>query len=117
MKPFAALAFAAALAAAGPALALSAGDAEATLRATIADLQSGNPDFSSMTPAIAEAVRTHPEAAQQLAGLGPATKVVPVSKTDPFTFVVTFESGVVMNWAISFDTAGRIDSLDGSGRR
>ncbi|MBI5942073.1 MAG: hypothetical protein HY859_16780, partial [Caulobacterales bacterium] len=51
MKPFAALAFAVALVAGGPALALSAGDAEATLRATIADLQSGNPDFSSMTPA------------------------------------------------------------------
>lgn len=116
MKPFAALAFAVALAAGGPALALSAGDAEATLRATIADLQSGSPDFSSMTPAIAEAVRSHPEAAQQLAALGPATKVVAVGKTNPFTFVVTFESGVVMNWTISFDDADRINRLDGSGK-
>ena len=116
MKPFAALAFAMALAAAGPALSLSQGDAEATLRATIADLQSGNPDFSSMTPGIAEAVRTHPETAQQLAALGPVRAIVGQSKINPFTFVVTFESGVVMNWSISFDSAGRIDKLDATGR-
>lgn len=116
MKPFVALAFAVALVAGGPALALSAGDAEATLRATIADLQAGNPDFSSMTPAIGESVRSHPEAGQQLAALGPATKVVAVGRTNPFSFVVTFESGVVMTWTISFDDADRINRLDGSGK-
>lgn len=116
MKPFAALALAAALAAAGPALALSPGDAEATLRATIADMQAGSPDYSYMTPALAEQMKAHAEAGQQLASLGPVTKVVPQRKTDPYTFVVTFESGVVMNWSISFDSADRIDGLDATAR-
>lgn len=116
MKPFAAMAFAFALTAAGPVLALTPGDAEATLRATIADFQNGSPDYSSMTPAIAEAFRTHPEAGQKLAALGPATVIVVARKTNPFSFVVTFEGGAVMNWTISFDEAGRIDKLDAAGR-
>jgi hypothetical protein len=116
MKPFVALALAAALATASPALALSPSGAEAALRSTITDLQNGSPDFSTMTPAIAEDVRAHPDVAQQLAALGPPTIIVAVSKTNPFTFVVTFESGVVMNWAISFDGAGKINRLDATGK-
>jgi len=116
MKPFAALALAVALIAAGPALAVSPGDAATRLGATISDLQSGNPDFGSMTPAIADEVRSHPDIGQKLAALGPATSMVAVSKTNPFTFVVTFESGVVMNWAISFDDAGKINRLDATGK-
>lgn len=117
MKPFAALAFATALIAASPALAaVSPGDAANTLGATISDLQAGSPDYNSMTPAIADAVRAHPDVAQQLAALGPVTSMVAVSKTNPFTFVVTFESGVVMNWAISFDGSGKINRLDATGK-
>ena len=116
MKPFVALALAAALATASPAFALTPANAEAALRSTITDLQNGNPDFKSMTPAIAEAVRSHPDVAQQLASLGPPTIIVAVSKTNPFTFVVTFESGVVMNWAISFDGSGKINRLDATGK-
>lgn len=116
MKPFVALAFAVALITAGPALAVTPGEAASTLGATISDLQSGNPDFGSMTPAIAEDVRTHPDVGQQLAALGPITSLAAGSKTNPFTFVVTFESGVVMNWAISFDGSGKISRLDATGK-
>lgn len=116
MKTFAALAFIAALACAGPALAVTPQQAEAALSGIIADLQAGNPDFSTMTPPIADAVRASPETSQQLAALGPARALVPVRKSDPFTFIVTFESGVVMNWTISFDAAGRINGLDAVGK-
>lgn len=116
MKPFAMLALVATLATAGPAFAVSPGEAASRLRATISDLQGASPDYGSMTPAIAEDVRTHPEVGAQLAALGPVTVMVAVSKTNPFTFVVTFESGVVMNWAISFDAAGKINRLDATGK-
>jgi len=116
VKTLAALAFIATLASAGPAFAVSPQQAEAALSGVIADLQAGNPDFTKMTPPIADAVRASPDTGQQLAALGPARALVPVRKTDPFTFIVTFESGVVMNWTISFDAAGRINGLDAVGK-
>lgn len=116
MKSVAALAIAVALGAAGPAFALSPNEAEAALRTTIIDLQTGNPDYTTMTPPIAEAIRTHADVAQQLAALGPPTMIVAGKKSDPFTFVVTFESGAVMNWTISFTAAGKINSLDATGK-
>lgn len=116
MKTLPVLAFITALVSASPALAVSPQQAEAALSGIIADVQAGNPDFSKMTPPIAEAVRASPDTGQQLAALGPARALVPVKTTDPFTFIVTFESGVVMNWTISFDAAGRINGLDAVGK-
>ena len=116
MKSFAAMAFVVALTLSGPALALSPPEAEAMLRATITDFQNGSSNYGTMTPAIAEAVRTHPEVAQQLASLGPVTAIVAVGKTNPFTFVVNFAGGAAMNWTIAFDDAGKIKSLDATGK-
>ena len=116
MKLFGLLALVAALATAGPALAVSPGEAANMLSATISDLQGATPNYGSMTPGVAENVRANPGVAEKLAALGPIRTMVAVSKTNPFTFVVTFESGVVMNWAISFDAAGKINRLDATGK-
>jgi hypothetical protein len=111
MKTLAALAIAAVLAAASPALAAGPAEAEAILRTTISEIQSGAPNYDAMTPELADAVKQNASGQAQLTALGPVTAVVGKSQTDPFTFDVTFENGVVLNWSLSFDDAGKLDGL------
>ncbi len=111
MKPLAALALAAMLAAASPAFAETPEQAEATLRTTIAAIQSGNPNFEIMVPELIAAIKNVPDVSGQLASLGPVTAVVATSQADPFTYDVTFQNGAVLKWALSFDDAGMIDGL------
>ena len=111
MKALAAIAIAAAIATAGPALAASPSEAETTLRSTIAAIQSGAPNVDAMIPDLAAAVQQHPEAPAQLAALGAVKSVVATSQADPFTYDVTFENGAVLHWTLSFNDAGLIDGL------
>ena len=111
MKTLAALALAAALAAASPALAASPGDAEATLRTTIAAIQSGAPNYDIMVPELVTAIKNLPDAPAQLASLGPVKSVAATNEADPYTYDVTFESGAVLHWTLSFNDAGLIDGL------
>lgn len=111
MKALAALAFAAVLGAAAPALAETPAEAEATLRTTIAAIQSGSPNFDIMVPELVAAIKNLPDASAQLAALGPVTDVKATSAADPFTYDVTFQSGAVLHWTLSFNDAHLIDGL------
>jgi hypothetical protein len=111
MKILAALAVAAALGAAGPAFAETPEQAEATLRTTIAAIQSGSPNFDIMVPELVEAIKKLPDAPAQLAALGPVTAVSSTTQSDPFMYNVTFQNGAVLHWVLSFNDAGLIDGL------
>lgn len=111
MKALAALALAAALAAASPALAASPGEAESTLRTTIAAIQSGSPNYDIMVPELVAAIKNLPDVPAQLAALGPVKAVAATNGTDPYTYDVTFENGAVLHWTLSFNDAGQIDGL------
>ncbi|MBI1406852.1 MAG: hypothetical protein GC145_12075 [Caulobacter sp.] len=90
----------------------TAAPAEAALRKTIADFQAGKPDYASMSPELAEAVRPQEATMAQLAPLGAITAVTRTGDGDtPYTFAVTFEAGVTLNWAISLDGQGLITGL------
>ncbi|MBX3479613.1 MAG: hypothetical protein KF842_04380 [Caulobacter sp.] len=101
-----------------PALAETAGatqdaaPAEAALRKTIADFQAGKPDYATMSPELAEAVRPQEAAMAQLAPLGAITQVTRIGDSvAPYRFAVTFEAGVTLNWVINLDGQGLIDGL------
>jgi len=111
MKILAALAVAAALGAASPAFAETPAEAEATLRTTIAAIQSGSPNFEIMVPELVEAIKKMPDAPAQLAALGPVTAVTATTDTDPFMYNVTFQNGAVLNWMLSFNADGKIAGL------
>jgi inosine-uridine nucleoside N-ribohydrolase len=115
MKTLAALAFAAVLGAASPVLAASPAEAEATLRSTISEIQSGAPNYDAMVPALADAVKGHPEAVSQLAALGPVTAVAATSQADPYTYDVTFQNGAVLHWTLSINAEGKIAGLSVQG--
>jgi len=111
MKTLAALALAAALGLAGPSLAASPEEAEATLRTTIAQIQAGTPNYDAMVPALAEAVKQNPNAPAQLAALGPVTTAGAPTRAHPFTYDVTFQNGAVLHWTLSIDADGKIKGL------
>lgn len=112
MKTLAALALAAVLGAAAPALAETPDQAEAVLRGTITAIQSGAPNYDQMVTPLADAVKANASGQAQLAALGPVTAVVATSTADPFSYDVTFQAGVTLHWTLSFDDAGKIDGLE-----
>lgn len=111
MKTLAALAFAAVLGVASPALAATPAEAEATLRSTITAIQSGAPNYDAMIPELADAVKQNTSAPAQLAALGPVTAVVATSQADPYTYDVTFQQGVTLHWTLSINADGKIQGL------
>ena len=111
MKLFAALALAAVIGGAGPALAASPSDAEAILRATITDIQAGTPNYDDMIPPLADAVKQNESGRAQLTSFGPVTSVVATTQADPYAYTVTFQNGVVLTWTLSFDAGGKIQGL------
>jgi hypothetical protein len=87
--------------------------AEAALRRVIGELQRGAPDYSRMSPDLAEATRQQLSAIKGiLAQLGPL-KSVTFRSVDPNganTFVAAFEKGST-EWKIVLGQGGRIETL------
>lgn len=118
-RPALAAAVAAALAlsplAAAPALARAEAtttSAEIVLKKTVADLQAGKPDYATMVPELAEAIKGQPAMMQQLKALGPAKSVTRLGDGEnPWQFDTAFESGMVLTWTISIDESGKISGL------
>ncbi len=83
--------------------------AEAKLRQTVTDIQNGRPDYESMTPALAEAVRaTQPSITPQLASLGLPTTFTRVGAGEnPWIWDVAFEKGMTLTWTISLAPGGQ----------
>lgn len=104
--------------AATPALAQTAAaapttaSAEALLKKTIADIQAGKPDYANMGPELAAAMKAQEAAMAPLKGLGAAKTFVRVGATEnPWTWAVTFEAGVTLNWTIVIAPDGKITGL------
>ena len=124
-----ALALAALLAAASPALAHEPGEhaahqhdaahyataqhAEEALRGFIASAQAGTVDFATLTPELAAAVREQAGVQPMLAAKGAVTAVVHDSEPAPgaHRFRVTFTDGSTSTWSIRVAADGRIAGL------
>ncbi|MBP7705517.1 MAG: hypothetical protein KA105_09585 [Caulobacter sp.] len=90
----------------------TATSAEIILKKTVADLQAGKPDYGTMVPELAEAIKGQPALIQQLKALGPARSFTRLGdKENPWQFDATFESGMVLTWTISIDDSGKISGL------
>lgn len=90
----------------------SAAEAEAVLRKTITEIQAGSPNYDSMSPELAAAVKAQTDASAQLAALGPVTAVERIGDSAaPYQFKVTFQAGIALTWAIGFDDKGTIIGL------
>ncbi|MFN3859232.1 MAG: hypothetical protein ACK4RV_15935 [Caulobacter sp.] len=90
----------------------NATEAEAVLRTTITAIQAGSPNFDSMSPELAAAVKAQGDASAQLAALGPVTAVERIGDgSAPYQFKVTFQAGIALNWSIGFDDKGVIIGL------
>ena len=111
MKILAALALAAVIGAASPALAASQSETEAVLRSTITAIASGAPNYDQMVPELADAVKANTTAPQQLAALGPVTAVTATGAADPYTYDVTFQAGITLHWTVSINAEGKIAGL------
>lgn len=92
----------------------SARHAEHVLRETIADLQAGTPDYDSMIPELADAVRTQ-EAAMTpaLAALGELQTLENIGEPQPgaHQFRATFANGQALTWSISINGENKIQGL------
>jgi|GEM_PF-3064356 len=115
----AALAFAAgpmaastAVAQEAPAAAQNTVAAEALLKTTIADIQAGNPNYAGMSPDLVAAMKAQAGATEQLKALGAAKTFTRVGTTEnPWTWAVTFEVGMTLNWTIALAPDGTITGL------
>lgn len=110
------------LAAATPALADSPATAaaatadEAKVRAvltqTIADFQAGAPNFDSMEPDLASAVKAQSASLNGLKSLGPPETFERIGDgVAPYEYKVTFEAGAALTWSITLSPSGKIAGL------
>lgn len=104
------------LAAAAPAMAYAAvpndAGAEALLKKTIADITNGTPDYANMSDELATAIKANTTAPAQLKSLGAAKTFTRVGTTsNPWTWNVTFESGMVLTWTMTIAPDGKMVGL------
>ncbi len=88
--------------------------AEHTLRDTIADLQAGTPDYDTMVPELADAVRTQSAAmTPALASLGELQTLEHIAEpaVGSHQFRATFASGQVLTWSIAINDENKIRGL------
>lgn len=92
----------------------SARHAEHVLRDTIAALQAGTPDYDSMVPELADAVRTQSAAiTPALAALGELQTLDNIGEPQPgaHQFRATFANGQATTWTISINGDNKIQGL------
>lgn len=86
--------------------------AEALLKTTIADIQAGTPNYAGMSPELVAAMKAQAGATEQLKALGAAKTFARVGDGEnPWTWAVTFETGMVLNWTIALAPDGTIIGL------
>ncbi len=87
--------------------------AEHRLRDTIVALQAGTPDYDSMTPTLADAVRGAPEATAFLQAAGEIQTIEHSAEPRPGThqFNVVFANGAQTTWTISVNAEDKIQGL------
>ena len=88
--------------------------AEHVLRDTIAALQAGTPDYDSMVPELADAVRAQSAAmTPALASLGELQTLEHIGEPAPgaHQFRATFASGQALTWSISINGENKIQGL------
>jgi len=93
---------------------MSARHAEHVLRDTIAGLRAGAPDYDSMVPELADAVRTQSAAmTPALAALGELQTLENIGEPQPgvHQFRATFASGQATTWSISINGENKIQGL------